>query len=32
MPILNMNGSYKLDSDTLNKTITKTSASNYAKR
>ena len=30
MATLNMNGSYKLNSDTVNKTITKTSAGNYA--
>ncbi len=30
MPSLNMNGSYKLDSTTVNKTITKISAGNYA--
>ena len=30
MASLNMNGSYKLDIDTVNKTITKTSAGNYA--
>lgn len=30
MASLNMNGSYKLESETVNKTITKKSASNYA--
>lgn len=30
MPTLNMNGSYKLDSDTVNKTIIKISVCNYA--